>query len=201
MRKVKVDSFESKFRSYGYIVIGILLTPFIIGIPMLIIGIINLVSREKAIKTGQEKTEVKINQLKTTFNTGLQYFREENYSVAIEVFNGLLSDPNITDEFKMILYGILARSYFLQDDWQAAATASYQQFSISKSVGKPLNFEDYLVRIECLLKVNDLKQAQEVLNSAKWKFEGKSELEQLEIKMKLLEMVDTAANGKISHPD
>ncbi len=111
----------AKSSVFGYIIAGIILTPAIVGIPLLIIGLINLYKSESAKSDARRRLTNRESEIKVRFRRGVQLFEDGDYGNALREFNSLYYfEGGISTEFKGALLSLIARCYFLQKDWEKA---------------------------------------------------------------------------------
>ncbi|MFX0087470.1 MAG: hypothetical protein ACFFAU_17605 [Candidatus Hodarchaeota archaeon] len=136
MPEVRAGSWESKWYTWGYIIAGIILTPAIVGIPLLIMGLINLYKSESAKSDTRRRLTNREDEIKVRFRRGVQSFEDGDYGNALREFNSLYYfEGGITTEFKGALLSLIARCYFLQKDWKKAHEYANRILKLSNESG------------------------------------------------------------------
>ena len=196
MRKVKVDSCDATFYSWGLIIAGALISVLsllspshsleglIVGVPLLLFGVINLTrlegARAKRPRTTYPSPKRESSKVQIGMTRGLREFENKNYSRAIDAFKEVLKDGYLTGRVEMEVLGLISRCYLLNQNWNEALQYTDRTFTLGQTINLPPSYDDHLVRIESALKVANIKKAYSTLILAKERFGSKQEIKRVE---------------------
>ncbi|MHA2334460.1 MAG: tetratricopeptide repeat protein [Candidatus Hodarchaeales archaeon] len=127
------------------------------------------------------------NKLDAVLRRGVEGFNSKFYDIAIDNFENLLEEhrSGITRNLERILFTLLARSYFYQEEWGNSLYYAEKLFSPPhiESFLRKHPLEVHLARIESSINLGQKDKALEAFYHAKKRYGSKPELQSLEKKL------------------
>ncbi|MHA2333641.1 MAG: tetratricopeptide repeat protein [Candidatus Hodarchaeales archaeon] len=167
---------------------GIFFYTVLISISLIIVNLLIISKYYYEILSGERDLPDPF-QLNALYDLGLKKYRKKDYQSAIETFNGLLKESEIPDSWRVRLLGLTTKCHVALNEWQLAISRSDELFADLSKLRADYN--DYLVRIYCSMKVGNVDKAWKTYKLAIDRFGSTSELLALEKAIKDSENSDT----------